>query len=88
MVVRAHLKPSRVQATILKRADGERRQRSQVEGLDKDDRRFPRSIISVDAYQWMKRRLSQIRKEGVERLARHQHPMKVGDREDPLLSSN
>ena len=35
-----------------------------------------------------KRRLSQIRKEEVERLARRQHSMEAGDREDPLLSSN
>jgi len=35
-----------------------------------------------------KRRLSQIRKEEVERLARRQQSMDAGDREDPLLSSN
>jgi hypothetical protein len=35
-----------------------------------------------------KRRLSQIRKDEVERLARRQHSMEAGDREDPLLSSN
>lgn len=35
-----------------------------------------------------KRRLSQIRKEEVERVARRQLSMEAGDREDPLLSSN
>jgi hypothetical protein len=35
-----------------------------------------------------KRRLSQIRKEEVERLAQRQQSMEAGDREDPLLSSN
>lgn len=35
-----------------------------------------------------KRRLSQIRKEEVECVARRQHSMEAGDREDPLLSSN
>jgi hypothetical protein len=35
-----------------------------------------------------KRRLSQIRKGEVERVARRQHSTEAGDREDPLLSSN
>jgi hypothetical protein len=35
-----------------------------------------------------KRKLSQIRRDEVERLARRQHSMEAGEREDPLLSSN
>lgn len=35
-----------------------------------------------------KRRLSQIRREEVERVARRQQSMEAGEREDPLLSSN
>jgi hypothetical protein len=42
----------------------------------------------VEQSPWRKRRLSQIRKEELERAARRQHSIEVGEREDPLLSSN
>jgi hypothetical protein len=44
--------------------------------------------LAVEQSLRRKRKLSQIRRDEVERLARRQHSMETGEIEDPLLSSN